>query len=62
MTIAEIPYGSLREIPTFAWIITVGSKAYIYTGSKSGLAEAVSRVKNDKWSAGSTVRTKLVVK
>ena len=62
MAITELPYGSVREIPTFAWLITCYTRAYIYTGAKSGLKAAVSRIAKEPMNAGSTVHVKLMVK
>jgi len=60
--IKEYKYGELMELPSFTWIITAGTHAWVYSGSKEGFSEALSRVRKDKWSQGSTVRSTLVVK
>ena len=59
MTIAKVE--GLKEIGSYAWIITCYTRAYIYSGAKSGLKDAVSRVENEPQNAGSQVRVKLVV-
>jgi hypothetical protein len=60
MAISELPSGSLKEIPTFAWLIKAGNNAYIYTGMKMGLNYAVGRVENAN--PGSTVHVSQIVK
>jgi len=49
----------LREMPSYAWLIKCGNKAFIYSGSPSGLNAAKDRVQEQ--SRGSTVRIQKLV-
>jgi hypothetical protein len=60
--IKDFPTGGLVELPTFTWIFKSGSHAYLYSGPKSGLSDALSKVKKNRWTQGSSVSVHLVVK
>ena len=62
---AKIPgvFGVISEIPGYAWIITAGNRAYLYSGLPGdGLTVAKNAIRDLPINAGCTVKSKLVVK
>jgi len=51
----------LKEIPSYAWIITSGNRSYIFSGSPSQAPGAKKIVATMPRSAGNTIRMKRVV-
>lgn len=47
---------ALHEVQGYCYAIHAGNRTYIYEGSKSGLKEAVERVKDMPRNAGTRVR------
>jgi hypothetical protein len=54
--------GVLRELNSFAWLITSGNRAYIYDGHPDGFPIAKKLVEQSPENAGNVVKTKELIK